>query len=318
MSIVAKVLLLALFVTASHGLLPVIPLSVNFHFTRKCNYNCGFCFHTSLTSHVESLESAKRMLKELSQHGAKKINFAGGEPFLPEYQSKLGEMLRYAKQECGYESTSVISNSVFITPEWFDTYSEWLDILGVSCDSSDDALNQKMGRGNGVHTQHVRRAAALAAQHGVMFKLNTVVTSQNWQHDMSAFVQELQPVRWKIFQALAIAGENQGGGALRDISDLLVTPDKFDHFVKRHLSLNGLKDIIKKESNDVMRNSYFLIDEYGRFLDCSGGAKAPTQSILDVGVSAALAQLLGDGEGFDEGAFKTREGQFDWTKPSRD
>lgn len=37
-----------------------IPVSVNFHFTRKCNYECGFCFHTAKTSHITPLEDAKR------------------------------------------------------------------------------------------------------------------------------------------------------------------------------------------------------------------------------------------------------------------
>ena len=29
-----------------------IPESVNYHFTRQCNYSCGFCFHTAKTSYV--------------------------------------------------------------------------------------------------------------------------------------------------------------------------------------------------------------------------------------------------------------------------
>ena len=28
------------------------PVSVNYHFTRKCNKTCGFCFHTEKTSYV--------------------------------------------------------------------------------------------------------------------------------------------------------------------------------------------------------------------------------------------------------------------------
>ena len=30
----------------------VVPVSVNYHFTRQCNYSCGFCFHTAKTSYV--------------------------------------------------------------------------------------------------------------------------------------------------------------------------------------------------------------------------------------------------------------------------
>jgi radical S-adenosyl methionine domain-containing protein 2 len=53
------------------------PISVNYHFTRQCNYACKFCFHTAKTSHVEPLENAKRGIKMLVDAGMKKLNFAG-------------------------------------------------------------------------------------------------------------------------------------------------------------------------------------------------------------------------------------------------
>lgn len=56
--------------------------SVNYHFLRKCNYKCGFCFHTYLNDDVLEIEEAKKGLKLLKEHGLKKLNFAGGEPFL--------------------------------------------------------------------------------------------------------------------------------------------------------------------------------------------------------------------------------------------
>lgn len=46
-----------------------VPTSVNYHFTRKCNYKCGFCFHTAKTSFVLPLEEAKRGLKLLKESG---------------------------------------------------------------------------------------------------------------------------------------------------------------------------------------------------------------------------------------------------------
>lgn len=59
-----------------------VPISVNYHYTRECNKECGFCFHTAKTSHVASLDEAKRGLALLKRAGMKKLNFAGGEPFL--------------------------------------------------------------------------------------------------------------------------------------------------------------------------------------------------------------------------------------------
>ena len=52
-------------------------MSVNYHFTRQCNYSCGFCFHTAKTSFVLPIEDAKRGLKMLVDAGMKKINFSG-------------------------------------------------------------------------------------------------------------------------------------------------------------------------------------------------------------------------------------------------
>lgn len=45
------------------------PVSVNYHFTRKCNYKCGFCFHTAKTSFVLPIEEATRGLQLLKEAG---------------------------------------------------------------------------------------------------------------------------------------------------------------------------------------------------------------------------------------------------------
>lgn len=54
-----------LLTTATSG----IPTSVNYHFTRKCNYKCGFCFHTAKTSFVLPLEEAMKGLNMLKEAG---------------------------------------------------------------------------------------------------------------------------------------------------------------------------------------------------------------------------------------------------------
>ena len=63
------------------------------------------------------------------------------------------------------------------------------------------------------------------------------------------------------------------------------------------------------ESNDAMRNSYLILDEYMRFLDNTGGSKTPSCSLLDVGVEAAM-----DMAGFDQAMFLKRGGKYQWSK----
>ena len=70
---------------------------MNYFITRTCNYRCGFCFHTAKNSFNLPLDDAKRGLQMLRQAGMKKINFAGGEPFILETGKFLGELVKYCK-----------------------------------------------------------------------------------------------------------------------------------------------------------------------------------------------------------------------------
>lgn len=56
---------------AETGSQNMVPKSVNYHFTRQCNYQCGFCFHTAKNSVVLPVEKAKHGLKLLKDAGNK-------------------------------------------------------------------------------------------------------------------------------------------------------------------------------------------------------------------------------------------------------
>jgi radical S-adenosyl methionine domain-containing protein 2 len=285
-------------------------IAVNYHITRQCNYNCGFCFHTAKTSHVENEENAKRIIKELRDAGFRKINFAGGEPFL---QPKLlGKLVQYAKVDCGYESVSIISNGSKVQEQWFKEYGKYLDILGISCDSVDEEINVRIGRGKGNHLQFVRNAAKWCNQYEVKFKLNTVVNKFNCHTDMSALLNEIQPMRWKIFQVLPLEGENLGDNATkRDVTPFLIENHEFASFIKKNRLNLFDPSIMKIEGNNVMQSSYILVDEYGCFLDSSTGGKLPTKSILDVGVESAWQELISsEGGGYDAKSFFERDGDY--------
>lgn len=283
-------------------------IAVNYHFTRQCNYSCGFCFHTAKTSFKLKINEAKRLLKLVKEYGCMKVNFAGGEPFL---ESKmLGELAKFCKKDLRFESVSIISNASKITELWMKNYGKFVDILGISCDSMDECTNKRIGRGKGNHVGYVREAARLCREYNIKFKINTVVNEFNWEEDMSSLILELKPMRWKIFQVLPLDGENNGEGAIRQVQPFLIDDEKFSHFVKKHQEVIST-DIMKVEDNSTMQSSYILIDEYGCFLDSSLGSKKQTSSILDVGVHAAMNELMSSaGGGFDKDAFEKRDGSY--------
>lgn len=285
----------------------LVPISVNYHFTRQCNYACGFCFHTAKTSHVESLENATRGIRLLYEAGMKKINFAGGEPFLEPVL--LGEMVKFCKAisppasvgENKSLAVSIVSNGSKITEKWIQEYGQYVDILAVSCDSFDEATNRDIGRGSGKHVRQVFQVRDWCAKAGIKFKINTVVTSLNWSEDMNDQLRDLAPARWKVFQCLALDGENAGEGKLRDVQRFLVTSQQFDEFIQRHSDRAPVA-----ENNENMATSYLILDEYMRFLDCTRKSKKPSQSILDEGgVQAALRE-----SGFNSELFIRRGGEY--------
>ncbi|XP_032877533.1 radical S-adenosyl methionine domain-containing protein 2 isoform X2 [Amblyraja radiata] len=230
-----------------------IPLSVNYHFTRQCNYKCGFCFHTAKTSFVLPLEEAKRGLKLLKAAG------------------------------------------------------EDLDILAVSCDSFDEDTNRLIGRGQGKinHIENLHKVRMWCKDYKVAFKINSVINRFNIEEDMIEEIRSLDPVRWKVFQCLLIEGENAGEEALRHAETFLISDEDFQRFLDRHKDIKCLVP----ESNEKMRDSYLILDEYMRFLDCTQGRKDPSKSILDVGVENAITF-----SGFDEKMFFKRGGKYKWSK----
>lgn len=278
----------------------IVPVSVNFHFTRKCNFQCGFCFHTDKSSHVESLDNIKRGLQILRKAGMKKINFAGGEPLL--YPRLLSQMIEFCKEELRLESVSIVTNGSCLTEKFMARTAKYIDIIAVSCDSFDEQINIKIGRGTGGHLQDVQEVARLCRKYNVKFKVNTVVNRYNFREDMNAPIQALQPFRWKVFQVLIIEDENDSNVTIRDARRFCITDEEWQQFCDRHKH----NIFFVPESNKVMKSSYLLLDEYMRFLN--KGVGAPTKSVLEVGVDA-LKDVYWDQESFHQ-----RGGIYDWTK----
>ncbi|XP_036729231.1 radical S-adenosyl methionine domain-containing protein 2 [Balaenoptera musculus] len=287
--------------------LPITPTSVNYHFTRQCNYKCGFCFHTAKTSFVLPLAEAKRGLLLLKEAGMEKINFSGGEPFIHDRGEYLGQLVKFCKRELQLPSVSVVSNGSLIRERWFQNYGEYLDILAISCDSFDEQVNVLIGRGQGNknHVENLQKLRTWCKNYRVAFKINSVINRFNVDEDMKEQIKALNPIRWKVFQCLIIEGENSGEDALREAGPFVISDEEFEAFLDRH------KDVpcLVPESNQKMRDSYLILDEYMRFVNCRNGRKDPSTSILDVGVEEAIKF-----SGFDEKMFLKRGGKYVWSK----
>ena len=271
------------------------PESVNFHYTRLCNFSCGFCFHTKKSSDKLPIEDAIRGCDMLKKAGTRKLNIAGGEPFI--YPRYLGELIKQCKENIKIEKISVITNGSLVKKDFFEKFGKYIDVFGVSCDSFDKETNIKIGRGKkGENVQKLFEIRELCKQYGIKFKLNTVVCNYNKDENMVENIKKLNPDRWKVFQVLMVKGENED-----KVTQFQITNEEFKQFVERHKEIKCMV----AESNDNMKSSYLILDEKMRFLDKGDGDEIYSQSILEVGVEKALESIV-----YDEKEFKKRKGDY--------
>ena len=264
-----------------------IHTSVNYHFTMSCNYKCKFCFlNRPRGLKPIPFDEAKIGLKKLRDHGIRKLNFAGGEPFM--HPKLLGQMLRYCKDELEFPVVQVTTNARLLNDDWMRRFEadRTLDMMTVSIDSFKDHISRSLGRGKGDHTKYVKRAAELCQTFDVDLKINTVVCRSNLNEDMRESISELDPFRWKVVQMYLVDGMNTNvDNPLHDATDLAITREEFETFIKRHEDVQCLQS----EPNERFIRAYLLLNERMRFLSTSEGGKE-TDSILDVSVADAIEQ----------------------------
>jgi radical S-adenosyl methionine domain-containing protein 2 len=231
-----------------------------------------------------------------------KINFAGGEPTLVPH---IMELILYAKS-LGFE-TSIVTNGSLIDFEWIENISSYLDILAISVDSINPETNIKIGSnqsGKTLSINNLHRIAAACHCFGVQLKINTVVSRFNHNENLTDFINEINPFRWKILQATKIEGQNDAG-----FNEVAVTVHDFEYFCNRNKA--GILPEIKviTENNELIKGSYIMVDCLGRFFDNSKNCHSYSDKILEIGVENALNQI-----NFDFKKFIERNGNYSTIK----
>jgi radical S-adenosyl methionine domain-containing protein 2 len=283
-------------------------VALNFHVWQPCNMGCSYCF-AEFSDSVQQLQVDKAQLRQraltvieaAAKAGIRKLTLVGGEPTLCPW---LLDLLQHAKS-LGLVTMLVSNGAKMQENAWLPTHAPWLDWVALSIDSTTLETNRKIGRvvGRKFVPDGAFYRTILQSLHaaGCRLKVNTVVSSLNWQEDFTAFLQGLHIERWKVLQALHVAGENDAA-----FPEMGVTPDQFNAFVQRHQPLSQVMTLAI-ENNDAMRGSYMMVDPLGRFFSNVHGGHRYSAPIWDVGWEEARRQVA-----IDENKFLARGGLYDW------
>lgn len=267
-----------------------LPDTVNYHFTPACNMHCKICFAEFNDCCESRLSRHKAVIRAvagacpLPNRMTRRINFVGGEPTV---YPRLGELVAEATA-FGLRVSIVTNGYRLVKNSALPDYVENLEIVGLSIDSLNTMTNLRCGRavnGKTISSEEWFDLFAKLAALNVKIKINTVVSNLNWRENLLPFMQNAGPnlLRWKIFQAMSVKGQNCSSP---DSWDHGVTASQFDAFVNRHRIANPLV-----EDNTLMRGSYAMISPDGRFFDSTTGEHRYSQAIGEVGIEGAWRQI---------------------------
>ena len=281
--------------------------SVNYHLWRPCNMKCDFCFATFKDIPAGFLpqghlgrEDSMSVVESLAEAGFSKINFAGGEPTLCPW---LIDLIRRAKQ-LGL-TTSVVTNGSRISDEWTSSASMSLDWAALSVDSVNQETLLRAGRTTRTGPMSRRdylRAIDILKRHNIRVKINTVVTKANLEEDLTDFIIEARPERWKVLQVLPVSGQNDGA-----VDGHLISGQEFDRYIRGSRRVEGYGITLVPENNDQMTGSYVMVDPAGRLFDNVAGTHTYSRPILEAGVIEAFRDVS-----VDANKFLARSGLYAW------
>lgn len=233
-------------------------------------------------------------MSKLSDAGMEKINFAGGEPML---HPKIIDYCKAAK-DLGM-TVSVTTNGYYLNGKVISDMRKFVDWIGLSVDSVSDAIEQKLCRGYGNHVSHCIEIADIIHEAEIHLKVNSTITSLNYEENMRPLIRTLNPERWKVFQMLDIKGENDSA------HDLLITNEQFNQFVQNHklFRLENSNSPVFEYAED-MEGSYFMITPSGNVKIDTG--RVITKYPLDVVLKNGINKIINEKKYIDRG------GLYEW------
>ena len=110
------------------------------------------------------------------------------------------------------------------------------------------------------------RAIGALKRHNIRVKINTVVTKATLEEDLTDFIIEARPERWKVLQVLPVLGQNDG-----IVDSHLISDEEFDCYVREGRRVESHGITLVPENNDMMTGSYVMVDPAGRFFDNVAG-----------------------------------------------
>lgn len=188
-------------------------------------------------------------------------------------------------KDIGY-TVALTTNGSLLNVKRLAQLRKCVDWIGLSVDSSSDAVEYKLGRGNGRHVTNSIQMADRIHEAGIHLKINSTITQLNYAENLHAILRTLNPERWKIFQYLPIHGQNN-----ESQNTLAISSNQFRIFIQRHQNIiltNGESPVF--EFCEDMIGSYFMLNPSGNILVNNNGeySEIPFETAIKLGIDTII------------------------------
>jgi len=260
------------------------PDVVNFHFTDVCNYHCSYCFVDKKDNSTLCLREISRCLRNIKGYfeetngGRGRINLVGGEPLTYPYLQEVIDMVCSCGMTC-----SLVTNGLLLTKDFIDRNNKKMSCIGISVDSLQESTNRIIGRcsssGRTLTQSDMEQRCRWIREAGIDLKINICYSRLNHKEDFIPFLEVVKPNRIKLFQMLIVKGINEGSS--RDVLSI----DDFNDVVHQ---FDGTR--IVAESNELMENSYLIVNSKGELIGKENGAERIIGSLLETSFKELVDQ----------------------------
>jgi len=209
--------------------------------TRNCVGNCLYCSYTKeYAADTElSTKSAKKMVDEIAEFGAKWFGISGGEPLV---RKDIFDIIAYAEQEHGMD-VSLITSGFAFDQERYDLLRKYNVHTAVSIDGNKES--NEIIRRKGSYDKAIYAMKKLSDV-GLLDCLVTTMTKYNIKHmSHPAELAEQYKARMIVYHNLVPVGR-----ASSNMPDLAPTPEQYEE------AFNEIYDIQRRLYGKVKVNVY--------------------------------------------------------------
>lgn len=230
--------------------------------TARCNQNCKYC-HRFLNIHDLSFDENSKILNNLHDAGITSITWTGGEALL---LSGIDELLKISYEK-GIKN-KIITNGKLLTSKRIDKIYKYLDSITLSIDSTNDDINESLGRGK-YHYTEIKDILDYIKEkeYDIKIRINSVVCKNNSSNfdDLIKFLNNYNIYSWRIFKFMPLREKAVINKETFDIS-----MDEYLRAVENIKKESKIKNIDTRIEED-MEKKYVLILANGDIVITNNG-----------------------------------------------